>query len=893
MRSFSIVRRNLAAHPLRSILTILAIALGVAMLFAASIVGLAASHSASSLESESPHIDLEVFARDSKPFDISRIDILTSSPDVEQVSPTLNLEVEVISPQIDNLRILGVEENSYRVIHPLVLLNGVFLGAPNTIVLLAQTGLGYDLIPGDEIILSLGEGPITFTVSGCIEPEQDVAAAAPGGVTAFIPLDAAQKLANLPGKLDHIEITLRSGIDIMEAKDRLAGLLGADLVVVRSEFRGDYAFNTVLIQGGLVVVGLIILFAAGFVIMNAFAMSVTARVHEIGALRALGMTRRQVFRSMLAEAGTLGTIGSAGGILLGLGLAWGVMKAMGSLEDVPFEVPWWGVLLSVLAGMIATVLGALNPMRRASHIAPIEAIRIGIQERSSWYLRSGGRVGSIILLVLLPGLAAYGLIGRPDIWSAMAATGVGIVGLLFSMTLLLSAIVRTSSKLFRHLLFSWFGIPGQLAADNVSRNQVRSALTAGAMAIGLTMIIATSGLLPLFLEGSIGLIGELSNEQIMIARDFVGMMSSGEMNLANIYQTMADITIDPAIGDELAPLVEADVIELERVGIAPVPPELATVPTGITAGMFVDSDIFIRIGNFDFYEGDPETALEWMRRGRAVLLQPLAAERLGVGVGDTIMLETSQGEVEFTVAGVGGSSVFSPIFPYADGEEYFGLAGLFQLNVIVPEDGDVTGILDQVQRLIEPFPGVVVMESVGAVIDEASNMFGQFQALLDGLLLVAVVIAAFGVVNTMTLNITERIREIALLRVVGSTRRQVRQMIVIEAVTLGVTAALTAICLSVLMVLVYALLVMPNGWGALGIRVDWEITRSSLLSAFGDMVVAGLFSVFISPLVAGCAAYFLAKRAADLEIAPAIRGEYLSLKTVKTRRPRGNSHAGS
>jgi putative ABC transport system permease protein len=701
----------------------------------------------------------------------------------------------------------------------------------------------------------------------------------------------AQKHANSPGQIDHIEIALRPGVDITEAKERLAGQLGAEFTVVRTEFRSDYAFNTMLIQGGLVMVGLIILFAAGFVIMNAFAMSVTSRMSEFGAQRALGMTRRQVFRSMLAEAGMLGTIGSLGGLLFGLGLAWGVMQVMGSLEEVSFEAPWWGVVFSALIGLIATLVGAFIPGRRAASIAPIEAIRIDIKDNSSWYLRSGGRVGGIILMVLLPGLAAYGLIGRPDIWSAMAATGLGMLGLLISMTLLLPAIVKVSSKLFRPLLVGWLGTPGRLAADNMSRNPVRSALTAGAMAVGLTMIIATSGLLPLFLEGSIGLIGELSNEEIMIAKDFVGMMSSGEMSLDNIYQTMANMTIDPAIADELAPLVEAGVIELERVGIAPVPPEVTTVPTGITAGMFVDSEIFIRIGNFNFYEGDPKTALEWMRRGQAVLIQPLAAERLGVGVGDTIMLETSRGEVEFTVAGVGGSSVFSPIFPYTDGEEYFGLSGLFQLNVIVPEGEDVTEILEQVQRLVEPFPGVVVMESVGSVIDEAANMFGQFQALLNGLLFIAVVVAAFGVVNTMMLNITERIREITLLRVVGSTRWQVRQAIVAEAVTLGLAAALTAMALSMLMVLTYAVLVMPNGWGAFGIRVDWEITHSSLLSAFDEVANAGLFLILISPLVAGGAAYFLAKQAAELNITEATRSEHLTLRTVKSRRSRSDSHA--
>jgi putative ABC transport system permease protein len=178
MRSFSLLWRNLTAHPLRNILTILAIALGVAMLFAASIVGFATSNNAYSLEAEGPRIDLEVLARDGTRFDISVIDILASSEDVEQVSPTLRLEMEVISPIMDNLRILGVEENSYAAIHPLELANGVFLGESDAIVLPVETALDYGLNSGDKVILGSDERLITFTVSGFVEPEQDGTASA-------------------------------------------------------------------------------------------------------------------------------------------------------------------------------------------------------------------------------------------------------------------------------------------------------------------------------------------------------------------------------------------------------------------------------------------------------------------------------------------------------------------------------------------------------------------------------------------------------------------------------------------------------------------------------------------------------------------------------------------
>jgi ABC-type antimicrobial peptide transport system permease subunit len=666
-----------------------------------------------------------------------------------------------------------------------------------------------------------------------------------------------------------------------------AGQRASELSVdgVRTEIGGRVGFNTAFIQGGLALVGLMVLFAACFVILNAFAMTITGRRQEIGALRALGMTRRQVTRTVLAEAGVLGLIGAALGLIVGLAMAWGIMYAR-DLDSVPFTVPWWGVVFSPLIGLSVTLIGALQPALQASRIPPVVAVRSGARSSHGWYVRTGGRLGALVAVLILPALAIYGLVGRPDIWKAMAATGIGYAGLLVAMVLLLPALVAVLARLCRPLLIRWLGTSGRLAADNLTRNRLRSALTAGALVAGLTMIVATSGLLTLFLEGSIGLIGSAMHEDMVVTSDLVGMMTTGEMSLENIYQSMADLTIDEEVADALAPLADAGTVKLQRAGIAPVPPELATVPTGdVSAGMFVDLDTFIDIGNFDFYEGDPETALAWASQGAVVLLQPLAAERLGVSVGDLLSVETPRGEIEFTVAGIGGSGLFSPIFAYADGEAYFDLAGLFQLGIVVAEGQNTDVILAQVRELVRPFPGVQVVEDVGGIVDEAARLFDQFRALLSALLSLAVIVAGLGVVNTMVINVTERRREIGLLRAVGGTQRQVSQSILAEAATLGLIAAVTAAGLGLLMVLVYALVVMPNGWGALGMRFDWQTARQHLLLALGDLGIAAIAALAFGPLVAGLAAFIPARQAAALDVVEATRSEQVTLKGTKCLRP--------
>ena len=165
---------------------------------------------------------------------------------------------------------------------------------------------------------------------------------------------------------------------------------------------------------------------------------------------------------------------------------------MGTLDDVSFAVPWWGVVLSSLMGLAVTLVGALAPARRASRVSPLVALRPEKTVASGWYVRHGGRVGVVLAALLLPSLAAYGLIARPSLWIAVAVVGVGIVALLGTMVLLLPTLVAPLVALFRPTLVRWLGTIGRLAADNLTRNKLRSALTAGALIAALTTIMSTS-----------------------------------------------------------------------------------------------------------------------------------------------------------------------------------------------------------------------------------------------------------------------------------------------------------------------------------------------------------------------------------------------------------------
>ncbi len=634
--------------------------------------------------------------------------------------------------------------------------------------------------------------------------------------------------------------------------------------------------NVLIVQAGLAVVGLIILFAAGFVILNAFAMSVTGRTREIGALRALGMTRRQVMRAVLAEAGLLGLLGTGVGGLAGLGLARSVMRAMGTLQDASFVVPLWGLALSLSLGLAVTLFAALQPAWRASRVSPIVATRPQASAATSWYVRSGGRVGAALFGLLLPGLAAYGLWIRPDAMTAQVALTIGQAALLAATVLLLPGLLDPATAFIRPLLERWLRAEGRLAADNLSRNRLRATLTVGALAAGLTIIVATRGLMTAGLKGAGLRLGSMLHEDGFVVTDLTQLIASGEFSFENFFQFLSqspDLDMTPVVA-ALDPLVKAGIVEVERNRFAPVPPELAAMPGA--PGVFVDPEPFLRAGNFDFFEGHPEAALAAMQRGRAMLTPPLVAERLGVHAGDAIAVQTLVGEIEFAVAGVGGSGWAMTVFPYADGETYFGVTTPTHLGIVVSEGQDVQAALAQVQAAIEPFPQMTLY-NYDNKFEPLLEMVDQLELVLDALLLLAVAVAALGVVNTMVINVTERQREIGLLRAVGATRRQVRRVVVAEAATLGLIAALVASGLGLLMLLAWGALVLPNGTTSIGVRPDWDTIRLTMGAGLRDLGLAAAVSLIFGPLVAGLAAYYPARRAAALEVIEATRSEQVML----------------
>ncbi|MBN1583419.1 MAG: FtsX-like permease family protein, partial [Anaerolineae bacterium] len=401
-----------------------------------------------------------------------------------------------------------------------------------------------------------------------------------------------------------------------------------------------------------------------------------------------------------------------------------------------------------------------------------------------------------------------------------------------------------------------------------------------ALTVGLTTIVATSVILTVSLKGGLSAFFGLFHEDGMIIPDIPALLASGEITPENSMD-IAGRELDPG----LIRAVEAlDVGTLVHYGFVPLPAELSTIPGA--PGLFVEPEIFLPLGNFDFFEGDADSALELMQRGRAMLLMPILADRVGVGVGDVVEVETSIGPIGFTVAGIGGTSTNFTVMSYADGERYFGLSVPSWLGIVLPDGGrvDVDDMLDQVEEAIAPYKDVVVFDMRDSGVGGMFEIIDQIQVLLNALLLLAVIVAGLGVVNTVVINVAERRREIALLRAVGATQRQVRQAVVAEAAVLGMTGALVAAVLGLVFLGLFVTVFLPNGAASVGIRNNWDMAANALLPALRDWVAASLFSAVVGPVVAALAAYYPAWQAAAMNVVEATRDEQVALKKSKARR---------
>lgn len=625
--------------------------------------------------------------------------------------------------------------------------------------------LGYEI--GDSVDLTTATASEPFEIVGTVRFGDDNNLQ--GATLAYITLDAAQRLADTD-MFQTIGVVGESGADL----DALAADIGEGLPPDTRAITGEAkaaeesaGLDDALVYVDIVTIvfAIIALFVGSYIILNTFRIVVTQRTREFGLLRAIGMSGRQVLRMILLEALLVALVASTAGILLGWGLAWivtTVMSALGTDVFGALVVPWPAVAWSYGLGITITALSALAPALTAARISPMEALReAGTQARRPLTVRNvvGGVVTAIGLIAIVLGLTM-----EWDQPYLPVAIGGGLVVL--GATLLAAQVLMPLAFALRGLLTRLFGVDGTLAANNIRQEPRRSANTAAALMIGVMLL---------------ALVATFAQSLKTVIDDQLGS-TEADVFVLSTQGTLPEEAID-AVNDM------REVALVSEIGAGTV--EYDGDDYALTA---LDPDAAAQVGG---YTSEPD--LRDIDDG--VFIGPEVSD-LGVEVGDEVTLTTETGTVTLTVTGTYEATDdadfvvgWDTAVQLSEDLEPSRLEVVFTPDIDTDEARE-TAIDELGADVLSDYPSVVVFPPqvfaslITSVID---LILGIITALLSS----ALVIAVLGVANTLLLSVTERTREIGLLRAVGLRRHEVWRMVTLESVIMAVFGAIAGMILGV------------------------------------------------------------------------------------------------
>ena len=756
--------RTIAARPLRSLLTLVGIALGVAVLSASLTLGASLDQAVDrSVRDLVGRADLRVSGFLETGLSNESVAAITSAAGVIDAAPVI--EHRTFTSGVpsggtaDAVTVLGIDPATYLRLHDLALLSGTGLDNATEPVALVSQALaeqdGYAV--GAKLTLNGKDGPIDLRVVGIVPGQGPL----PGsGRTVIVPIEIAKSTFGLVGAT---RVDLRLAPDSVAAVEaELQGTMVEPYVVASP---GDLArslrASSASFQGTAALVAAIVLFVGAFLIVNTLSMTVGERAREVGLLRAAGATRAQLSRFVFSGALLLGVLGAALGALLGavvaVLMARSVSEATGLTAEVAsVDVP--GVLTSAGVGVGITILAAIEPALAAARISPVEALRARFDLPS---LRRG-RLSWIAFIFLV--VAAVAMLAWPPV---IAASGTqrafAVYGVLLIATLLSPFILRPLARLLGLPIGLFMRIEERLARGSFARDRSRTTLTLGSLVIGLAMIVA---------------LGWSAQAARASAFAWLQDVVPGD----EVVSSIRPIGPDEGVQDALAAVP----------GVAHVTPiasfDMAYKGIRIDAAAIVGAD-FLADGRLTVLQGDRAAALDALDAGGAAILPTGLARTLGLGVGDAMnvpidsehtLVLTVAAIVERSMPGTSGEAI---LVGWKDATSSLGVLGADAFAVRF-----APGAAEQARPLLAETARTYALEAnpiesiQGAVADALARVFGVF----DALAIVAVIVAALGIVNTLTMGVVERIREIGVLRAIGMSRRQVMRMVVVEATILGI-----------------------------------------------------------------------------------------------------------
>ncbi|CAN5653058.1 FtsX-like permease family protein [soil metagenome] len=823
--------RNLRARVQRTLLTAVGIVLGVGIVFGVLTLSNTMSGTFKDLFTRAyGSSDLTVTAAGgSGGFDQKTVEKVRGYEGVGSSAPRYSLSSSLIlhkkktsQPEVRSMRLFGVEPKSAGLATGFDLTDGHFPRSGKELTLDGGSAKSAGVAIGDTVTVGTPEGPKKLRLVGLLR----IPGGSFGGLAfGMVPLSFGQEAFDKRGQISGISVEAAEGVSVSDLREGLDKKLGQGLQVERSETR------TQQVSGQLQGFTIALLFFAGtslfvgaFLVFNALSMTVLERTRELGMLRALGSTRAMIARSVIVEAMLLGVLGSLLGVLFGYGMAKGLVYLFGKaylFEITALVLSPFALVSAVVVGIAVTVVAALYPALRAGRVSPVEAMRA----RSGGVTGEGG--GSLGFSVFGPvlGLLLAGA-GVPWIYylaknlssnleGLIYASGiVAIIAAFLGISLIIPVLVRPLAALFSPALRLLFGVEGRMAAANATRNRGRTALTASALMVGISLVVAFSAL-----GGS--LLGSI--------RDYLDG-SLGSDYVVQPTQQNSDAGFSAKLPEEIG---RVDGVEKTTSIVS----SFRQDGKKVDAVFGVDEN-YPGIFRVNYAAGGPD-AFSKLKDGGALIGKQLAEDRK-LGVGSRIEIPGPKGRKKYPVEGVlkndvigGGTGIYlSKEVLASDFNETES-----EFLAVKARPGSDRGVLERrIEEVLKDYPQFTLYSNAewkAQIESDFNRQYVFFYAIMG----VSVAVSAFGVVNTLSMSVFERTREIGILRAVGTTRLQIGRLIIDEGVVISLIGCLVGVALGSLLGYLFV-----RGSGAGGFEIDFYYPKLPALAALLSGLFIGVFA---------------------------------------------------
>ena len=836
--------RHLVAHRTRLALSALGIAVGVAL--AVSVGSLSSSITGSlrsAAQAAAADANVEIRPNGNVGLEPDLLERVLQTPDVEEAGATIesyvrarhgSKEVRVLALGIDAGIIAmspqAVDADATDDIDPL----GLFV--PRSVA--DELGVR----AGDEIELTTPGGWEAIKVGRVLDEGT--------GDRTRVVVGTVGVMQQLMGRGTRYDAIYAKTADPDSALSTIQRAVGDAARVGPIAFRGEQLQQLLAGANASFAVGtLVALFVGAFLVYNTMAMAAVERIGEAALLRAVGAKRRQVFALFLAEGGLLGLVGSALGVALGLGLASQLLTQQGgALEKIyPIQITTLTVSVGVLAaaggaGVVASLAAAYLPARRVARADPAPSLGpTGVFEDPTARTRRFSNITGVICVVAGPSIAVPTLMG-----SGTEATGPAMIGFaitLAGIALLIPTVVPKLADVALGALLRLRTTSGivRLAAGEVQRSPGRTSFTVGAVLLSLALVVGFS-------------IGQTTFTRAFDA-EFENIVSADLYVRSATWRPFgSDVPMDHRISDEIEEIGGVDAAWPFR--LMP-----ATYEDRAIVVLAYDLDEYARhsrVGSEARTESTEQAAAVGDRD--AVLASASFVAQFGYEVGDTITLPTPTGARRLEIASTfNDPSAITPeiIFDHQTFRRVWGSGGADTFAVVTSAQSQTT----EVQRAIDAKLGRrygFQVDTRDEYFDRLAGAVNSVTQLIGSVQLVAVIVAALGLANTLLISTFERRRDLGVLRAVGMLRRQLRRMVAVEALLIGALGVLLAWGLGTAIGL--------GMWALVGAQLGVPLEPAFPLVGYAGAAILGLVAALLASM-------YPARRAARLDVVEALQYE--------------------